>query len=712
MVFSTTTLFKGIPCPEGEKCRLTNCIFAHDLRKRDEAQPDAPTLAREEQTQKTAAASDEQNEPPSKRRRVTYDKPEEEPPSRADQIRDQLAEIKSYKPSVASRDAEKSSNGAKASPASLTRAVSPPAKTNETAGKPASANSVVNKPAPNDASSVRPKPMPQKVSLNPRLIANDPVGHASRTRYLKLLHEMVANLNKGLHDRAKSVQFKDAFLLSENEVVLLAVEEEEKIATVNGKVYANVIKNRIGAYKKMTNDSWIEHLKSLPLVQSKLGTRQKQGPGQPDRAKPVETGLTPEEELAILPHLVVKDQTPLAQFDYVPTPPTAEQAAEAAAAVEASKNYEVCERCSARFQIFPHRNDEGQVTTNGPCRHHPLRKAYPQRTKADTGPKEPYHPCCQALVGSLGCTETEHHVFKASTPARMAAVLPFISTPANDQPRKSKSGQKVGAVAFDCEMGYTTLGMEVIRVTAVVWPTGEELLDILVRPLGIVLDLNSRFSGVFPEDITNAIPYSPTTEHNNPSQPEPYTSDPSSSSSPQPLPIVPSPQEARTHLLTYLTPSTPLIGHAIENDLSAIRLCHPTIIDTVLCFPHPRRGLPMRLGLRHLAEKFLRRAIQQGGPERGHDSLEDARATGDLVRVKVREVWRRLRSEGWGFGSAGEGAWGLVGPEQEVEKGRRKRKREGGGDGVGEFEEKAVEGAGGGESGEHRLTEAYLEDGK
>ncbi|RMY71440.1 hypothetical protein D0862_14607 [Hortaea werneckii] len=706
MVFSTTSLFKGIPCPEGEKCRLTNCIFAHDLRKKDEVQPDAPAHAREEPTQKTAAASKEQDEPPSKRRRVIYDKPEEKPPSRADQIRDQLAEIKSHKPSVAPQNVEKTSNGAKASPASLTRTVSPPAKTNGTAGEPASANSVVTKPVLNDAGSVRPKPMPQKVSLNPRLIANDPVGHASRTRYLKLLHEMMANLNKAVHERAKTVQFKDALLLSENEVVLLAVEEEEKIATVNGKVYANVIKNRIGAYKKMTNDSWIEHLKSLPLVQSKLGTVQKQGSGQPDRAKPVETGLKPEEELAILPHLVVKDQTPLAQFDYVPTPPTAEQAAEAAAAVEASKNYEVCERCSARFQIFPHRNDEGQVTTNGPCRHHPLRKAYPQRTKADTGPKEPYHPCCQALVGSLGCTETEHHVFKASTPARMAAVLPFISTPENDQPRKSKSGQKVGAIAFDCEMGYTTLGMEVIRVTAVVWPTGEELLDILVRPLGIVLDLNSRFSGVFPEDITNAILYSPTTDqndHTTPQNPDPNLS------SPQPLPIVPSPQEARTHLLTYLTPSTPLIGHAIENDLSAIRLCHSTIIDTVLCFPHPRRGLPMRLGLRHLAEKFLQRAIQQGGPERGHDSLEDARATGDLVRVKVREVWRRLRAEGWGFGVVGEGGeWGLVGPE----KGRRKRRRESGGGGVGELEEEGVGGAGVGGLGEHRLTEAYLEDGK
>ncbi|KAI7053544.1 hypothetical protein KC327_g18805, partial [Hortaea werneckii] len=47
------------------------------------------------------------------------------------------------------------------------------------------------------------------------------------------------------------------------------------------------------------------------------------------------------------------------------------------------------------------------------------------------------------------------------------------------------------------------------------------------------------------------------------------------------------------------------------------------------------------------------------------------------------------------------GEFGLVGPDNEEGKGRRKRKRESGGDGVGEHDEK----------GEHRLTEAYLEDG-
>ncbi|KAG9727899.1 hypothetical protein KCU75_g19823, partial [Aureobasidium melanogenum] len=31
-MFSTTGLFKGIPCPEGERCNIIHCIFSHDLR--------------------------------------------------------------------------------------------------------------------------------------------------------------------------------------------------------------------------------------------------------------------------------------------------------------------------------------------------------------------------------------------------------------------------------------------------------------------------------------------------------------------------------------------------------------------------------------------------------------------------------------------------------------------------------------------------------
>jgi hypothetical protein len=200
-------------------------------------------------------------------------------------------------------------------------------------------------------------------------------------------------------------------------------------------------------------------------------------------------------------------------------------------------------------------------------------------------------------------------------------------------------------------MGYTTLGFELIRLTALSWPENELLVDVLVRPLGIVLDLNSSNSGVWPSDLTLATPY----EDFIPPTPAPDQLDGTSDTPPPPpppppgdpipkIPIVSSPAAARELLCSFITPSTPLIGHAIENDLSAVRLCHPTILDTVLLFPHPK-DLPYRLALRHLAVDQLKRRIQLGSG--GHDSAEDARATGDLVRVKVAGRWAQLRSKGW-----------------------------------------------------------------
>jgi DNA polymerase III epsilon subunit-like protein len=96
---------------------------------------------------------------------------------------------------------------------------------------------------------------------------------------------------------------------------------------------------------------------------------------------------------------------------------------------------------------------------------------------------------------------------------------------------------------------------------------------------------------------------------------------------------VASPEAARELLFGYLRPETPLIGHAIDNDLNVCRIIHPFIVDTVLLYPHPR-GLPFRYGLKFLSQKYLSRGIQTGG-EAGHDSKEDAVATGDLVRKMV-----------------------------------------------------------------------------
>jgi hypothetical protein len=214
-------------------------------------------------------------------------------------------------------------------------------------------------------------------------------------------------------------------------------------------------------------------------------------------------------------------------------------------------------------------------------------------------------------------------------PKRMAAALQFERTP--DNPAADPSL----AVALDCEMGYTTRGIEMIRLSATAWPSGAKLLDALVRPVGHVLDLNTRFSGVTAEQFLTAAPH-PTT-------PPPASS--SASAPPPPLRILPSPAAARALLCTLIAPATPLLGHALDNDLNVLRLVHGTLVDTALVFPHPG-GLPYRRALRHLARDVLGRDVQTAGAA-GHDSTEDALVAGELVRAAVAREWAVLRAAGW-----------------------------------------------------------------
>jgi hypothetical protein len=481
---------------------------------------------------------------------------------------------------------------------------------------------------------------------------------------LKHLHAEVQRLNQLIHQ--SSVEAKDTLALTAQQVITMALDMEEKIVRDSGSVYGNVIKQRIAALKKMAVDDWVKEVKERFLVEESPPVKQS--------SKPIETGLPIEHESLILPQLVA-DQKALAAYGYIASPPSEQEAATAKAAVEASQNWEICDRCSARFQVFPDRNAEGLLCGNGPCRFHPNRKVFPQRTKADKHqqPKEPYHPCCSEAVGSPGCTTNAEHVFKTSSPARLASVLPFITTPENPSPRKDRNGKDVQAVTFDCEMGYTTYGLELIRLTAVAWPTQEQLIDVLVRPLGTIIDLNSRFSGIFPGTFVRSIPYDEWEKRKPP---------PASDTATPRLPIVSSPQKARDILCAFITPTTPLIGHAIDNDLNTVRLCHPTIVDTVVLFPHPR-GLPLRFGLKMLTSKHLSRSIQNGG-DRGHDSLEDAVATGDLVRVKVGMKWKELRLLGWTIDEV-DGTMQLIPPDNKGEGvGGVKRRRGDSSDGEGE----------------------------
>lgn len=73
-----------------------------------------------------------------------------------------------------------------------------------------------------------------------------------------------------------------------------------------------------------------------------------------------------------------------------------------------------------------------------------------------------------------------------------------------------------------------------------------------------------------------------------------------------------------------------MCGHSIENDLKVLKLVHQRIIDTSILYPNPITNY--KFSLKKLAHKFLRKVIQ----EREHDSIEDAKATMELVKNKVR----------------------------------------------------------------------------
>ena len=572
-MFSSIGLFKHVNCPEHPTCPLSNCIFAH--KSVSEAVP--ATVSLPAGTSKDLDSN--QNEPRKKRRLAL--------------------------------------------PVTILRDISPPPRKLQ-------AKAVENVPASLIKSFTNPKQnntlLPAKtvqVSLNPKMIQNPPAAHGVRIQLITMIHEQMVRLNEEVLDLSQT-----ALELSPQELISEALEEEETIAKQNPAVYLNIIKLRITRLKKMKLAEWKEErLKRIDKgAPARLITKTESVPTN------IETGLSFSQEIAFLSKLLAK-QGDLARHGYVPHAPSDEEIARARSGVEAAQGWEQCDRCKTRFQVFPGRREEdGALTSGGACTYHPAKPRRPQaRDKADKGHREVIHACCNETVGeSAGCTQGTTHVFKISEPKRLALIMPFKETPP-----KLLTPATENAVCFDCEMGYTTLGLELIRLTATAWPKGEELLDVLVRPQGEILDLNSRFSGVWPKDYANALSYESTAISKNDAFRD----------GEQRLRIVESPAIARDLLFEHLTPNTPLIGHALDNDLNSTRIIHPSIIDTVLLYPHPR-GLPIRFGLKALMKKHLDRDVQMAG-DRGHDSKEDARAAGELVRLKVSETWKTMKRDGW-----------------------------------------------------------------
>lgn len=645
-MFSSTGLFKEIRCPQGTSCCFLNCIFSHEVESLTNPGNSVAAASYD------SVPSAELDEPPLKRRRLspvgdrelTYLRAVTQP---SEALRDEPTQkTKSKAESVARERSTPEASKTRAYPASIKRTVSPPLKRLD--GKLVDNQSENELASQNGTTSAARVATTPKENLTPRLLARNPAPHPVRLAILKKIHEQITRLNdEALRDPAT----KDKLVLSGTEVITMALDEEEKIGKENPQIYKNVVGHRIQRLKKMKLDEWKSSI--LEVFQKRyLPAKSAATP----KGKIVETGLTGRQEIAVLAHLVTPLQG-LEAHGYVTVVPTDEEIKAAQDGVKAAAGFERCDRCGTRFQVFPGRNSDetsktfGRLTsTEKGCTYHWSKPFRPPKSSTGAGEQESYYLCCRGAIGSKGCTEATDHVFKISEVKRMASILQFASTQQPDEPDRPR-----GPITFDCEMGYTTLGMELIRLTAVSWPQNKEVLDVLVQPLGEVIDYNTRFSGVSQEHFSKALPFGAKK-----AEPDDSSSE-NGDLNPDSLRVADSPMTARKLLFDLLTPETPLIGHAIDNDLNTCRIIHPIIVDTVLLFPHPR-GLPIRYGLKMLTSKYLERSIQTGGAL-GHDSKEDAIATGDLVRFKVGEKWKHMKLQGWTFEDSK-----LVPPSQPAKK--------------------------------------------
>jgi RNA exonuclease 1 len=176
-----------------------------------------------------------------------------------------------------------------------------------------------------------------------------------------------------------------------------------------------------------------------------------------------------------------------------------------------------------------------------------------------------------------------------------------VSTPTTPSSLKFRDTitQGLKPYALDCEMVLTTDDKySLARVSLLNW-VGKTVLDKYVKPSLPIKNYFTEFSGITPEILYN---------------------------------VNTTLQEVQTELLNILGADALLLGHSLESDLCALKLTHPFVIDTSIIYPHPR-GLPLRSSLKFLANKHLRREIQKGGAK-GHDSVEDARAVLDLIKLK------------------------------------------------------------------------------
>jgi len=258
-----------------------------------------------------------------------------------------------------------------------------------------------------------------------------------------------------------------------------------------------------------------------------------------------------------------------------------------------------CVRCSKTFFMLK----SGTYSSYDTCSYHWGKLRSKNKHEAE-------YLCCgiksSSRSGRSGCCVATHHVW-TGLPLTLGIFGPLDGYVKTKFRKSYSAAGNCGMFGLDCEMCYTVEGLEITKVT-VVGIDGRLVYESLVLPENEILDYNTRFSGITAKDLDK--------------------------SSTKRL------KEVQNDLNGFISGDSILIGHGLENDLRALKILHSRVIDTSLVFPH-FYGLPYRRSLRSLVCSYLKRDIQ--GSAWGHDSLEDARASVELILWKTRKDLEKSR---------------------------------------------------------------------
>jgi len=246
-----------------------------------------------------------------------------------------------------------------------------------------------------------------------------------------------------------------------------------------------------------------------------------------------------------------------------------------------------------------------ETANNRKCRFHP---------KPDTADSEHCTICKGTLKTSTGCQRPSGNRHSFTETVFDASNRTYYTASAGNNLSENS------VVVIDCEMVELAFGREAVsHLSAIDFFTGEVLIDshISIPKNERVTDWRTRYTGIDAEGMAEAESQGRTLDGI---------------------------EGARAELFKFISASSTIVGFAVHNDLEALRICHPNIVDFQLLFKM-KAGGRRRVGLKASCLQLLQITVQNHGANgEGHDCLEDVWAARELVLCWIQrkgKVWVR-----------------------------------------------------------------------